>query len=343
MRQQHFRECSAVTREVVLAQRPQGVLQASDLRLEEQSLPLCGEGEMRLAIRYLSVDPFTRIFLDEHPLGGAMQGLPLGAVLPGAAVGEVVESRANGFEPGDMVEGRFGWREAIVTDAASARKLDPALGAPRAALGILGLPGTTGYTGIVTIAAIRDGEMAIISSAAGAVGLVAGQVAKARGARVVGIAGGAEKCAMVVDHGFDACVDYKAAGFEQALIDACPGGAQVYFDNVGGKVAMAAYAALGRGGRVALCGLLSLYQGENGEAGDLGRFMRLIMSRGLTIQAYSTIASCPPEALPELSRLMREGAIRLPETVVNGLAAAPQAFADMLTGSIKGKLILKLA
>ncbi|MBB6191010.1 hypothetical protein FHS51_001230 [Sphingobium wenxiniae] len=331
-----------MTCEVVLARRPQGALQASDLRLQAQSLPACGEGEIRLAIRYLSIDPFTRIFLDEQALGGAMQGLPLGSVLPGAAVGEVVESRADGFSPGDMVEGRFGWREAIVTGTDGVRRLDPALGSPRAALGILGLPGTTAYTGMITVAGIQAGETAIISSAAGAVGLTAGQIAKIRGARAVGIAGGPEKCAMVLDHGFDACVDYKAPGFEQALVDACPGGAQVYFDNVGGQVAMAAYAALGRGGRVALCGLLSLYQGEGGEAGDLGRFMRLIMSRGLRIQAYGTVQICLPEALPDLSRWLKDGAIHIPETVVDGLAAAPQAFADMLTGSAQGKLILKL-
>lgn len=331
-----------MTRHIVLARRPDGALRASDLRLEETVLPPCGAGEVRVAIRYLSVDPFTRIFLDDHPLGGDMQGLPPGSVLPGAAVGEVIESRADGFVPGDRVEGRFGWREGIVTGTEGLRKLDPALGAPQAALGIMGLPGTTAYTGMITVAGIQAGETAIISSAAGAVGLIAGQIAKLKGARAVGIAGGPEKCAMVLDHGFDACVDYKAPGLEQALVDACPGGGHVYFDNVGGTVAMAAYAALGRGGRVALCGLLSLYQGEGGAAGDLGRFMRLIMARGLTIRAYGTIMLCPPEALPYLSAWMHAGAIRLPETVVDGLEAAPGAFAEMLTGAIRGKLIVRV-
>lgn len=327
---------------VVLKTRPQGALEASDLRLANEPLPPVREGQVRLAIRFLSVDPFTRIFLDERPLGADLPGLPLGGSLPGAAVGEVMESRADGLAVGDFVEGRFGWRDSIVIDAAGLRRLDDALGQPQTALGILGLPGTTAYSGIIRVAGIQAGETAIISSAAGAVGLIAGQIAGLRGARVIGIAGGPEKCAMVRKLGFDDCIDYKAAGFDQALVAACPGGAQVYFDNVGGKVAMAAYAAMARGGRVALCGLLSLYQGEGGEAGDLGRFMRLIMSGGLKIQAYGTIQICPPEALSDLSRWMKEGRIHLPETVIDGLAAAPQAFADMLAGSIRGKLIVRI-
>lgn len=327
---------------VVLERRPRGALQAGDLRLVHEPLPDLGEGQVRLAVRFLSLDPFTRIFLDERPLGAEIPGLPLGTPLPGAAVGEVMESRADELAPGSFVEGRFGWRDSIVTDAAGLRRLDPELGPPQAALGILGLPGTTAYTGMITVAGIQPGETAIISSAAGAVGLIAGQIAKLRGARAVGIAGGPAKCAMVREHGFDDCIDYKVPDFESALIAACPGGGQVYFDNVGGKVAMAAYAALGRGGRVALCGLLSLYQGEGGEAGDLGRFMRLMMSRGLTVRAFGTINMCPPEALPDLSRWMNEGQIRLPETIVDGLAAAPQAFSDMLAGAIQGKLIVRI-
>lgn len=331
-----------VSRAVVLVRRPRAVLAASDLRLEEQVPVPVADGEVRVAVRHVSLEPFTRLFLDERLLGGTTPGIPVGAPLPGAAVGEVVESRAAGLAPGDMVEGRLGWREEWVGSGAALRKLDPALGPARAALGIVGLPGTTAYTGMITIAGIAAGETAIISSAAGAVGLIAGQIAKARGARAIGIAGGAEKCAMVLEHGFDACLDYRAPDFEAALKAACPGGAQVYFDNVGGKVAMAAYGALGRGGRVALCGLLSLYEGEGGEAGDLGRFMRLIMMGGLSVRAFTTIVDCPAEALPELAGWMRGGQVRLPETTVEGLAAAPQAFVDLLGGAIKGKLIVNV-
>ena len=332
-----------MTQEVFLKARPQGELRAADLGLREQALPPCGDGDVRLAIRYVSVDPFTRIFLDETVLGAALPGTALGAVLPGAAVGEVVESRSPTLRAGDLVEGRFGWREAHVTPAEGLRKLEPALGDGRAALGILGLPGTTAYGGIVTVLGIKPSETVIISSAAGGVGLIAGQIARCLGARAVGIAGGSAKCAMVLEHGFDACVDYKAADFDQTLLAACPGGAQAYFDNVGGKVAMAAYAALGRGGRVALCGLLSLYQGEGGDEGDLGRFMRLIMSRGLSIKAFSTVGLDQPAALVDLARWMEEGRIAVPETVVVGLASAPDAFVDLLAGRIAGKLVIKVS
>jgi NADPH-dependent curcumin reductase CurA len=332
-----------MSREVILASRPSGALRASDLEVRDQALPVCGDGELRLAITYLSIDPFTRIFLDEHALGGALPGAPIGSVLPGAAIARVEESRAPGYARGDFVEGRFGWREAFVTGTAGIRKIEPELGATAAALGILGLPGLTAYTGIVGVIGIAEGETVIISSAAGSVGLIAGQIARRLGARTVGIAGGPAKCALVRDHGFDACVDYKAPDFEQALVAACPTGAQAYLDNVGGRVAMAAYAALGRGGRVALCGLLSLYQEEAGTPGDLGRFMRLIMSKGLSIQAYSTVQSCPPDALKDLSTWMGEGAIRLPQTTIDGLEKAPAAFVDLLEGRIRGKLVIRVA
>jgi len=327
---------------VVLVSRPHQALVPADLRLESQPLAMPGEGEVQVAVRFVSLEPFTRLFLDEVVLGRHIPGIPVGGVLPGAGVGEVVASRADALQVGDLVEGRLGWRDGWTGPAASLRKLDPSLGAPQTALGILGLPGLSAYTGMVTVAGIAAGETAIVSSAAGAVGLVAGQIARARGARAVGIAGGPEKCAMVVAHGFDACIDYRAPDFEARLAAACPGGAQVYFDNVGGKVAMAAYANLARGGRVALCGLLSVYQGEVGEAGDLGRFMRLIMSGGLTVKAFSTVVDCPPEALPDLSRWLKDGLIKLPETIVDGLGAAPAAFAGMLGGAVQGKLIVRV-
>jgi len=338
-----MRGIAVVTRAVVLARRPRLTLRSDDLRVAAIDLPPLGEGEVRVAVRCLSLEPFTRLYLDERLLGGAIPGIAIGAPLPGAGVGEVLESRHEGFVPGDFVEGRTGWCECAVVNGAALRKLDLALGDPAMALGILGLPGTTAYTGIVEVAGVRPGETVIVSSAAGAVGLIAGQIAKALGARAVGIAGGPDKCALVLEHGFDACVDYKAPGLAERLVEACPGGAQVYFDNVGGEVAMAAYGALAHGARVALCGLLSHYQDEGDEPGDLGRFMRLIMSKGLRVEAFATALRCPPSALPDLSRWMKEGAIRLPVTTVQGLDACPAAYVDLLEGRITGKLIVAIA
>lgn len=333
-----------VNRQVVLARRPASVFETGDLRIEPAALPPPGPAEIRVRTRLLSVDPFTRLYLDEHLLGGTTPGLALGAVLPGAAVGEVVESRTDGFAPGDLVEGRIGWRETAVMPAAGLRRLDPSLGPAEAALGVTGLPGLTAHTGMITIGGIAPGQTVIVSSAAGSVGLIAGQIGKVLGARVVGIAGGPDKCRLALEHGFDACLDHRAPGLADALDAACPGGADLYFDNVGGVVSIAAYGALRRGATVALCGLLSLYQGDGGAvAADLGRLMRLIMNRGLTVRAFATFESVAPGAGEALAAWWRSGAVRLPQTIVEGIDAAPAAFAQLLAGGFRGKLLVRLS
>ena len=225
------------------------------------------------------------------------------------------------------------------------RKLDPALAPVQTALGALGMPGQTAYVGIVDTAKVRAGETVVISAAAGTVGSLAGQIAKILGARIVGIAGGPEKCAALRDLGFDAAVDYKAGDFEAQLDAALPEGADVYFDNVGGDVTLAVMQRLKRGARMAVCGFTAYYGvGMEGPGPNkLPGFFRLINSKGLEIKGFAGIMA-GPEPLEAIAGWMKEGRMTFPEVVVEGLEAAPEAFASVFSGnSFVGKLLVKVA
>lgn len=334
-------------KQVVLRAHPQGVPAAGDFELQDASMPTPGDGEVLLRTLWLALDPLIRFALDKVVLTGVTK-VDLGGVMYGPTVSEVVASNHPDFAVGDMVEGRTGWREyaAIHPEALPLRKLDPRWAPVSTALGALGMPGQTAYAAMIQIGRVTAGETVVISAAAGAVGSTAGQIGKILGARIVGIAGGAEKCAALVDLGFDACVDYKSADFAAQLKAACPSGVNVYLESVGGEVTRTVLPLMKYGGRVPVVGYISYYGvGMEGPGPDhLPGFMRLIMSKGLEVRGFPGAMLGGQAALDALTQWTREGKLRFPETIVDGLAAAPEAFASVFRANKNiGKLLVKVA
>ena len=324
---------------VRIARHPEGAPRVEDFVSGEDGLPRPQDGELLLQVAYLSIDPYLRALLGARYLTGRP---PVGAVVPGAGLGVVVESRAAGFARGDVVVGECGWREYATLPAASARKVDPDLAPLSTALGVLGMPGLTAWAGLRTIGRPRRGETVLVSTAAGAVGSLAGQLARRDGARAVGIAGGPEKCRLAVEEfGYAACVDYKAADFESQLRAACPDGIDVYFDNVGGRVLEAALGILRKQARVILCGLIDQYNAAQRPPGP---------NLGPVIGARATLTGLVvydhfnrfPDFLGEVAPALRRGEIRWREDVRRGLAAAPQAFVDLMQGANIGKMLVRV-
>lgn len=337
-------------KQVVLASYVRGNPQPSDFRIEEAPAPRAGEGEILLKTLWLALDPLIRFALDEKLVSGVTQVHP-GEVMYGPTVSQVVASHHPDYAVGDIVEGRTGWCEYAVVAPDDCgyrgppRKLDQGLAPVQTALGGLGMPGQTAYAGIVDTARVKSGETVVISAAAGAVGSLAGQIAKALGARVVGIAGGPGKCRALLDLGFDAAVDYKSADFESQLDAALPDGADVYFDNVGGDVTLAVMQRLKRGARMAVCGFTAYYDvGMEGLGPNkLPGFFRLINAKQLEIRGFAGIMA-GQEPLEAIARWMNEGKIRLVETIVEGLESAPEAFSSVFSSnSFVGKLLVRVA
>jgi len=335
---------------VVLRAYPRGDPRPSDFAIEQVPVPKPGEREILLRTLWLALDPLIRFALDEKLVSGVIQ-VRIGDVLYGPTVSEVAASNHPDYTVGDIVESRTSWAEYVVVAPDKAdyrgppRKLDPSLAPVSTALGALGMPGQTAYVGIVDTAEVKPGETVVISAAAGVVGSTAGQIARALGARVVGIAGGPDKCQALLDLGFDAAADYKAADFAVQLDAALPEGADVYFDNVGGDVSLAVMQRLKRGARMVVCGFTAYYGvGMEGPGPNkLPGFYRLINSKGLTIKGFAGIFA-GPQALEDIARWMREGKMRFPEAVVEGLDAAPEAFSKVFSGnSFVGKLLVKVS
>jgi NADPH-dependent curcumin reductase CurA len=337
-------------KQVVLAAYAKGNPKAEDFRVEEVPAPVAGEGEILLKVLYIAVDPLIRFSLDETLLSGATR-MELGAVMIGPTVSQVVASNHPNYAPGDIVEGRTGWAEYYVLAPDQSdyrgppRKLDPAVAPVTTALGALGGPGQTAYEGVVNVGRLKAGETIVISAAAGAVGSMAGQIAKALGARAVGIAGGAEKCRGLVELGFDAAVDYKAADFAAQLKAALPEGADVYFENVGGEVTLAVLPLLKRGARMPMCGYIAYYGvGMEGPGPDhLPGFYREIMAKALEIRGFAGIFA-GQKGLDDIAGWIREGKIRFPESIVEGIEKAPATFASVFSGHTHlGKLLIKVS
>lgn len=334
-------------RQVVLRSHPVGAPCAGDFVLESVDVPALPEGQVLLRTLWLSLDPMIRFALDEKPLTGPNR-VRLGEVVYGGAVSQVVESRAAGFAAGDFVEGRTGWREfaAIDPKAVPLRKLDASLAPLSTALGVLGMPGQTAHACAIGVGRVAAGETVVISAAGGGVGSLAGQIGKILGARVVGIAGGASKCAEVKALGFDDCVDYRAADYSARLAAACPGGIDVYVENVGGAVTAAVLPLLKYRARMPVCGFIAYYGiGLEGPGPDrLPGFMRTIMSKGLEVRGFGGAMVGGAAALQDLAGWVKEGRLRYPEVVVEGLAAAPAAFAGIFSGNDNvGKLLVRVA
>jgi NADPH-dependent curcumin reductase CurA len=334
-------------KQVVLRSHPKGSPTAEDFELQQAAVPKAVEGGVLLRTLWLALDPLVRFTLDEVVLTG-INKVKIGDVVYGPTVSEVVETNNADFAIGDIVEGRTGWREyaAVNPKALPLRKVDSTVASPSTALGALGMPGQTAHGAMITVGQVKAGETVVISAAAGAVGSTAGQIGKILGARVVGIAGGSDKCKALVDLGFDACVDYKAADFASKLAAACPEGINVYIESVGGEVTRTVLPLMKRGGRMPVCGYISYYGvGMEGPGPDhLPGFMRLVMAKGLEVKGFATAMLDAKAALNDLNKWAHEGKLRCPETIVNGLEAAPAAFAGVFRGNnYIGKLLVKVA
>jgi NADPH-dependent curcumin reductase CurA len=326
--------------QVVLARRPDGAPRLDDFIMVENDLPEPGDGQFLVRSHYLSLDPYMRGRMNDQK--SYADPVDLGEVMVGAAVGEVVTSRHKDFPAGAMVAGRFGWQLFAVSDGVDVQKnLDPEFPASLY-LGVLGMPGVTGYIGLLDLARPRPGETVVVTAASGAVGSVVGQIAKIKGCRSVGVAGGPEKCRYVVDGlGLDACVDYKAGNLWNDLKAACPEGIDVSFENVGGPIFDKILFQINPFARITLCGLVSQYN-----ATDVYRMksMASLLVNRATLQGFivSDHIDRWPEAFNDLSRWVREGRIKYRETVTRGLENAPAAFIGLLQGKNFGKQLVKL-
>jgi NADPH-dependent curcumin reductase len=336
----------ASNKQILLDNRPQGEATAGNFRLVTTETPPLQEGEVLVRHHFLSLDPYMRGRMNDAKSYAAPQ--PLGQVMQGGTAGEVAESRSPKFQPGDKVVGMGGWQEYSVVNAGqpgALRKVDTAHVPLSHYLGAVGMPGVTAWYGLVKIIEPKAGETMVVSAASGAVGSAFGALAKARGCRVVGIAGGTEKCKYVVDElGFDACIDYKqhkdAASLSKALKEACPAGIDGYFENVGGMVLDAVMIRMNAFGRIALCGMISGYDGQPIPMA----YPQLLLTNRLKLQGFivSEHMEVWPEALKELGTLVATGKLRPRESVAQGLESAPEAFLGLLKGRNFGKQLVKL-
>jgi NADPH-dependent curcumin reductase CurA len=335
-----------INHRIVLASRPPAEATLSNFRLEEVPLPALAEGQVLVRHHYLSLDPYMRMRMNDAKSYAAPQAI--GAVMIGGTAGEVVESRHEGYAPGDTVVGMGGWQEYAVLDArtpGTLRKVDASRIPLSAYLGAVGMPGVTAWVGLVHLIEPKAGETLVVDAASGAVGSAVGQLAKARGCRAVGIAGGADKCAYVVDElGFDACIDYKAhrdfASLAAALDKAAPDGVDGLFENVGGLILDVVLSRMNAFGRVALCGMISGYDGEPLAIHDA----RLLLTQRLKLQGFivSEHMGLWPQALKELGGLVATGKLKYRESVAQGIASAPEAFLGLMRGRNFGKQLVKL-
>lgn len=323
----------------VLAARPQGVATPSNFRLETMPVPALAAGQVLVRNHYLSLDPYMRMRMDDAKSYAAPQ--PLGAVMIGGTAGEIIESKNPKFAVGDKVVGMLGWSEMGVSDGALLRKVDTTHIPLSAYLGAVGMPGMTAWYGLTQIMQPKAGETIVVSAASGAVGSVVGQLAKQRGCRAVGIAGGPEKCAYVESQlGFDACIDYKAGNLAADLAAATPNGVDAIFENVGGEIFDTALARMNPFGRIALCGMISGYDGQPAPINNVRVFlsMRLTM-RGFIVSEHMDLW---PQGLAELGAAVAAGKLKFRESIAQGLGAAPEAFIGMLKGRNFGKQLVKL-
>jgi NADPH-dependent curcumin reductase CurA len=329
-----------INRQILLAKRPTGWVTEADFRLVESPVPVPGDGQVLIRNHYLSLDPYMRGRMDDAP--SYAENVKVGDVMVGGTVGEVVESKNPKFTPGMMVSGYAGWQDYGLSDGKMLSRIDTSIAPASWYLGVLGMPGVTAWIGLLDICQPKAGETVVVSAASGAVGSVVGQLARIAGCRVVGIAGGPEKCGYCVnDLGFDACVDYKSDGWRKALSAAAPKGIDVNFENVGGEVLDAVLSRTNAFARVALCGLVSQYNAT--EAYGVKNFRFLLVNR-IRLQGFIVSEHLDkwPRALQELAGHVSAGRIKYRETVADGLENAPSAFIGMLQGRNFGKQVVKL-
>lgn len=330
---------------IVLASRPNGRPEISNFRIEKQAIPKPADGELLLKVRYLSIDPYMRGRMDERKSYAAP--VALGAVMEGGTVAEVIESRNERYAVGDIVLSHSGWQNYALSAGDRLRKLDTSLAPLSTALGILGMPGFTAYSGLLTIGCPKPGETVVVAAASGPVGSMVGQIARIKGARAVGIAGGAEKCAFVRDElGFDAVIDHRAPDFAEQLQAACPKGIDVYFENVDGAVWNAVFPLLNQFARVPVCGLIAQYNSRPPYPGPdrLPIVMRDILSKSLTVRGFiqHDFIDQKRAFFKDMDEWLRAGKIRYREDIIDGLENAPGALIGLLEGKNFGKVVVRV-
>lgn len=340
-------QSATANRRIVLAQRPQGMPDAETLRLELTDVPTAAKGEMLLRTKYLSLDPYMRGRMNDAK--SYAEPVKIDEVMTGQVVAEVVTSGVDGYTTGDLVLAGSGWQDYAVSDGTQVMNLGKAPENPSWALGILGMPGYTAYAGLLLIGDPKPGETVVVAAASGPVGATVGQIAKIKGCRVVGIAGGPEKCAHVVDVlGFDACIDHRAEDFAAQLSAACSNGIDVYFENVGGKVLYGVLPLLNPFARMPVCGVVSWYNLPGLPDGpDMApAIMGTILRMKVKVQGFIIFDSFPPETYQDfrrdMTRWIAEGRIHYKEQVVQGLENAPAALNDVLLGRSFGKVVVQV-
>ncbi|MEX3010207.1 NADP-dependent oxidoreductase [Hoeflea sp. TYP-13] len=332
-------------RRIVLASRPTGSPVAENFRLEESDIPQPSEGELLLHTLYLSLDPYMRGRMSDAP--SYAPPVNLDEVMIGGTVARVEASNNPKFEVGDLVLSTSGWQDYAVSDGTGLAKLDRDMPQPSLALGVMGMPGFTAYVGLLDIGEPKAGETVVVSAATGAVGSAVGQIAKLKGCRVVGVAGGADKCRYAVEElGFDACIDRKEPGLKDNLAAACPDGIDVYFENVGGEVFDAVLPLLNVHARIPVCGRIASYNatslpdGPDRSPALVGMLLvKRIKMQGFII--FDHYESRYRDFVADMTTWLGEGKIKYREDVVEGLENAPEAFMGLLEGKNFGKLVVR--
>ncbi len=334
-------------RQIYLAERPKGLPDENTLGIRSVDIPVPGEAEMLLRTRYLSLDPYMRGRMNDTKSYAAPVGI--GEVMTGQVVAEVITSDVDRFEAGDFVLAGSGWQDFAVSDGTDVLNLGKEPENPSWALGVLGMPGYTAYAGLLKIGEPQAGETVVVAAASGPVGATVGQIAKIKGCKIVGIAGGEDKCRHVVDHlGFDACIDHKSEDFAEQLKQHCPDGIDIYFENVGGKVLYAVLPLLNPFARIPVCGVVSWYNLTGLPDGpDFGpAIMGTILRMKVKVQGFIIYDSFGKDTYKAFTRDMTDwlgsGKIRYKEQIVEGLENAPAALNDVLLGNSFGKVVVKV-
>ena len=332
--------------QILLASRPVGHPSPDNFEFVQTPIPSPGEGQVLLKIRYLSLDPYMRGRMSAAKSYAA--SVEIGQVMEGGTVAEVLESRHPDYAAGDMVLSYSGWQAHALSDGTDLRKLGPQQAPVTTALGVLGMPGFTAYAGLLTLGQPKPGETVVVAAASGPVGATVGQIARIKGARAVGIAGGPDKCALVRDaFGFDVALDHRSPTFAEELQAACPDGIDVYFENVGGKVWDAVFPLLNTFARIPVCGLVAQYNSTGPFDGPdrLPILMRDVLTKSLTIRGFiqREFHAQRPAFYREMAQWIAEGRVKYQEDIVDGLESAPEAFIGMLEGRNFGKLIVQVS
>ena len=332
---------ATINRQFRLAARPVGLPRRSDFNLIEEPVATPGDSEFVVRAQYISLDPAMRGWMNEGK--SYVPPVGIGEVMRAGAVGEVVASNHAKFPLGSHVVGMFGVQEYALSNGKGVNLVDPKAAPLPLYLGALGMTGITAYFGLLDVGALKEGETVVVSAAAGAVGSLVGQIAKIKGCRVIGIAGGAEKCRRIIDEfGFDGAIDYKHDDLHAAIKQHCPKGIDVYFDNVGGEILEAALARLALHARVVICGAISQYNSTTGVKGPANYMALLVMRARMEGFVVFDYASRYGEALRDLSTWMMQGKLKSREDVVSGFADFPEILLKLFSGENTGKLVLKV-